>query len=55
MEEAVSGDFTDSLDLLEAAVHATGATREIAVEEYENHRSSHEFKLINAVYGAGSR
>ncbi len=54
MEEAVSRDFTDSLDRLKAAVRTTSAAREIAVEEYENHRTSHEFKLIDAVYGAGS-
>jgi hypothetical protein len=54
MEEAVSSESTDSLELLEAVVRAASATRESAAQEYTNHRTSHEFKLIDAVYGAGS-
>ena len=52
LAEAVSlSESLSSLDRLEEAVRATSVAREIAVEEYENHRSAHELKVMTAGSG----
>jgi hypothetical protein len=49
LAEAVSlSEAAGSLDRLKAAVCATSTAREITVEHYENHRSSHRLKVMTA-------
>lgn len=48
LAEAVAAGGSLEVAQLETAIHALSGGREIAIENYENHRSAHELKVMTA-------
>jgi len=49
LAEAVSlSEPAGSLDRLKEAVRASSTAREVTIEQYENHRSAHQLKVMTA-------